>query len=517
MSASKNLAALIKKIEITRWDYITGSRSRMASAADLAQLSLRKYELCNLKTSIGKVFGMPIPKNSDGTDFSAAEQRLMYHHMKHNASGRTSVLSDLYNSAKTIGAWEKAYAANDFNVVAPQLAQSLQGEYAALEHSRERLLWETADNAPQSLMDVALDKKTEGLRSQQIVQWGELLKPFCQELLAKQKMFQATQRYLRGDAFAMPAADQEKLVRLFLQKVGYDETRGKIAAAPHPICLGRNDDVRIGYKIDERNFLNTLLSTAHEAGHAFYRQNLPEEHKDELCGDIAGNVVDEGMALLFENVMFRSKAGAQFIYDFVSRELGEPYKSRWNAQMIFKHMIKLEPDGIRAKADDVRYPLDILHRHEVLFNMYFLQDDVNSHKEYWNEYYEKLTGITPKDDRSGILQDIHLYSGEASWLPTYLPGRLAASQFAEAFFEINPKQRRVFGEYHGIDRDLKALDGLKDWLRTNVCQEGARLKPLDLIEHVTGKPLLPDSYMLDVAKKYEPPRMPVVAVNGFCL
>ena len=516
MTASKNLSALLKKIEIARWDYITSSRSRTLIAADLVQLSLRKYELCNFRTAVGDVFGHDLMKGKYGDDFKSAESRLMYRHLKHNAPSRTSVVRELMRSAETIKAWEFAREENDFSIAAPHLERSIEAERDAAKYSRDHLLWEDYKAQPELPIDVAMDKKSEDFRPRHIIAWGEDLIPFCQGMLAKQKMFQATQRYLHDDAFHMPADKQEKLLRGLLTKLGYDDTRGKIAPSPHPICLGRNDDVRIGYTIDENNFLNTLLSTAHEAGHAFYRQNLPQEHKDELCGDVAGNIVDEAMALLFENHVMRTKAGAQLIYDMVSREVGEPYKSRLNPQMIYKHMDKLEPHGTRAKADDVRYPLDIMHRFGMVKDLYSGEVRADDLKSAWNKRYEDMTGIAPKDDRYGILQDVHLFGGEAAWLTTYLPGRLAAAQLAEACVADCPDVGKAIALYGGFDRDLSNLEPFKEWLRENICQEGARLRPFDLLQSATGQALSTQAYMAHVKDRYAPPRMPVVATQMGC-
>lgn len=511
MGASQNLAALRKNIELARWDYLTGSRPWAKAALDITQMTMRQYELLNFQQAFGSVFRSS-GSASSGDGFETAERRLMDYNIRHKPRSRSSAMRGLLDNLRTIEAWGKARAANDFDLVAGRFGAAMRHEYSEARYKFTNGSWPEMDERPESERDVALDSRSEGLRNKHMHDWERTLRPFCQGLLEKERTRQATQRYLYDDAFHMPAADQETLVHGLLRRMGYDESCGKIAPAPHPICLGRNDDVRIGYTIDEKNFLQTLLSAAHEGGHAFYRQNLPEAQKNMLSGDIAGNTVDEAMALLFENAVFRTKAGAAFIYDMVAREVGEPYKSRLSPQMIFKHMMKLEPRGIRAKADEIRYPLDILHRYSMMDSFYkgAKRGWTNENKVIWNALSEKMIGIDPEDDNHGILQDVHIYAGEAAWLPMYLPGRLAASQIVETFFEENPKQRKVFNEYGWLDRDLKALDPLKSWLKEKICDEGARLKPFELIEHVTGKPLSPDAYMAHVTAKYTSAPLPQI-------
>ena len=49
--------------------------------------------------------------------------------------------------------------------------------------------------------------------------------------------------------------------------------------------------------------------------------------------------------------------------------------------------------------------------------------------EAWNEKYQQYLGITPPDNRSGVLQDVHWSAGLIGYFPTYSLGNLYAAQF----------------------------------------------------------------------------------------
>ena len=112
----------------------------------------------------------------------------------------------------------------------------------------------------------------------------------------------------------------------------------------------------------------------------------------------------------------------------------------------------------------------------------------------WNEAYEKRLGITPKDDTTGCLQDIHWADGLIAYFPTYTLGNVYAAQlFAAAERAIGPLEESFA---QGNFRTLR------EWLRENVHRHGKRYKPAEIIERVTGSAPDPSALIESLSRRY---------------
>ena len=89
----------------------------------------------------------------------------------------------------------------------------------------------------------------------------------------------------------------------------------------------------------------------------------------------------------------------------------------------------VRPSLIRVEADEATYNLHILVRFEL--EQALLDGDLQAADlpDAWNEKYRQYLGITPPDDRDGVLQDVHWSAGLIGYFPTYSLGNLYAAQF----------------------------------------------------------------------------------------
>ena len=103
-------------------------------------------------------------------------------------------------------------------------------------------------------------------------------------------------------------------------------------------------------------------------------------------------------------------------------------------------------------------------------------------------------GLTPPDDASGVLQDIHWSAGMFGSFPTYTVGNVMASQFFGAAKAQVPglDEALVAGEY-GL---------LKDWLTENIYRHGRTYTPQELLKHTTGRNLDVVPYLEYLNTKY---------------
>ena len=102
--------------------------------------------------------------------------------------------------------------------------------------------------------------------------------------------------------------------------------------------------------------------------------------------------------------------------------------------------------------------------------------------------------LTPPDDATGVLQDIHWSAGLLGYFGTYTLGNIIAAQLWEAFERAHP------------DRDEQIRRGdfsaLLAWLRREVHQHGRKFQAQELVERVTGSRIDPGSYLRYLEHKY---------------
>src|SRR3546814_8208489 len=92
----------------------------------------------------------------------------------------------------------------------------------------------------------------------------------------------------------------------------------------------------------------------------------------------------------------------------------------------------------------------------------------------WNEGMQKLLGVTPPDDASGCMQDIHWPSGSFGYFPTYTLGALAAAQLFAAAKMARPELEEALGEGD--------FSPLIHWVRESVHGRGWRFTPDQIID-----------------------------------
>ena len=91
---------------------------------------------------------------------------------------------------------------------------------------------------------------------------------------------------------------------------------------------------------------------------------------------------------------------------------------------------------------------------------------------------EKFLGITPRNDRYGVLQDIHWPLGDFGYFPTYALGNLIASQIWLAAEKALPQ----------LEKDIAAgnFKPLRNFLKEKVHSHGARYSREQLLENICG-------------------------------
>lgn len=278
-----------------------------------------------------------------------------------------------------------------------------------------------------------------------------------------------------------PKEAQERLGREASAAIGFDFNRGQLDVTAHPFCstLGPNDS-RITTRYDEQFFNCAFFGILHESGHGMYDQGQPVEHFGLPIGEFVSLGIHESQSRMWENLVGRSRAFWTYFYpkaqQYFPNALG-------NVSLDDFHFAvnDVRPSLIRIEADEATYNLHILIRFELERAMLDDNLQVADLPEAWNGKYQQYLGITPPNNRSGVLQDVHWSAGMIGYFPTYSLGNLYAAQFfAKAEADLgNLAESFAKGDFRP----------LLTWLREKVHCHGQRYSAAELVERATGRPL----------------------------
>ena len=112
----------------------------------------------------------------------------------------------------------------------------------------------------------------------------------------------------------------------------------------------------------------------------------------------------------------------------------------------------------------------------------------------WNELMESLVGIRPRDNRDGVMQDVHWPEGILGYFPTYSLGAVAAAQIFAAAKRAEPDL------LPGLARG--DFQPLFSWLDANIRSQGCLYMPDDLIARATGAPLGTEAFKANILERY---------------
>jgi len=120
--------------------------------------------------------------------------------------------------------------------------------------------------------------------------------------------------------------------------------------------------------------------------------------------------------------------------------------------------------------------------------------EVKDLPEAWNARMQEYLGITPPNDKLGVLQDVHWSSGYIGYFSTYALGNLISAQLWETMIADIPDLTDQFarGEF----------SALTEWMKSKIHVHGAKYKPQELVEKVTGSKIDPAPYMKYLRTKY---------------
>jgi carboxypeptidase Taq len=379
-------------------------------------------------------------------------------------------------------AWLEAKNKSDFSIFQPHLEKivELRQQYADLFKPYDHVY------------DPLLDDYEPGMKTAEVQGIFNKLRPQQVELLQA-----IAEKEPPDDSFIKTYYKeeyQEIIGRYVITRFGYDWRRGRLDIAPHPFTTQFGyGDVRISTRYLKDDAGSALFSTMHEAGHAMYEQGIPEKYKRHPLGGAASLAIHESQSRLWENIIGRSKEFWTFFYPSLQM-LFPQYLADVTVEDFYRGINKVEPSLIRVEADEATYNMHIMLRLEIEIGLMEGTMKVKDLPEIWNTKMRDYLGITPPNDASGVLQDVHWSGGMIGYFPTYALGNLASVQLWDKLVEENPNV------YDEIAKGQ--FDTVLGWMRENVHQYGCKYEPQEIMLKATGSKITPEPYMAYLKAKY---------------
>ncbi len=384
-------------------------------------------------------------------------------------------------SSRGYHAWAKAKANDDFASYAPVLAQNLE----LAQREARYLGWKGRE------YDYMIDKHDPGMSAAVI---AKLFAELKRDLVPLVRAIAASPVKPREDALkGLPVEGQRVFLREVTERLGFDYQCGRIDVSLHPFCTGTGADVRMTTRFKEHEPLDSLFSSIHETGHGLYEQGLAKEHLGTALGIHAGMAVHESQSRLWENQVARSR-GFWRTFEPRLREVFPTQTAKVSSDELYLAINTVAPTLIRVDADEVTYNLHIVLRFELEQRLFSGQLAVADLPGAWKAAAQELLGLTPPNDREGVLQDVHWSDGAFGYFPSYCLGNMMAAQLWYRALALRPTLEEDFAR-----GDFTWLLG---WLRENIHQQGRRHDMLELTRRVTGEELSPKHLIRYLKERY---------------
>lgn len=376
-------------------------------------------------------------------------------------------------------AWEECMREDNFEAFKPFLKEQLDVQ--------ERIA--AAIDPNEEPFQVLVNRWDKGYRLSEIDAIFERLKATIREIMQTRREDAGQDVLALGDNTDL--ATKKQLIGELQTFLQFPASQSVLYEIRHPVCTC------VG-PIDSRPALNytflfkCLQNGSHEMGHGIYSCNSSEEVAEAgLWGGIEG-AMHESQSRFYETQVFFSREFWTGFYPILQKYV--PSYKDVPVEQVYEALIRINPQPIRLKADELTNTLHIIIRYELerdYFNGKLRLDDL---EEAWNARYQSYLGVTPKSPKEGILQDVHWASGYYGYFQGYVLGDLYASQFRHKLELDCPQayQNLAAGDMTQINQ----------WLKTHVHQYGQTYSANETLKKATGEALNDAYYIAYMKRKF---------------
>ena len=368
-------------------------------------------------------------------------------------------------------AWEEAREKSQFSLFAPHLEEIVELEKEYCEFI----------DLPGPSYNSLLDDYEEGITVEKLRREFDYLKPQLIHLLERITSSDIYKKQKEIDR-KFEVGKQKEICHLIIKQMNLSKERSRLDVSTHPFTTSMgDDDVRITTNFDHKSPLFSFFSTVHEGGHALYELGLPRsEFKDTVISDAPSLGLHESQSRFWENMIAHNKHFWSYFYPIFEKISPEQLKDV-NVDSWYRYVNQVTPSCIRIEADELTYCLHVILRFELELALIDGKINISDLPNVWNEKMTEMLGITPKNDREGVLQDMHWSGGSFGYFPTYAIGTIYASQLFKKLSEENPNI------YNEIEQGNFA--NILAWLREHVHKHGRLMTAEELIKNTCGEGL----------------------------
>lgn len=382
--------------------------------------------------------------------------------------------------------WQEAREKNNFSLFRPHLEEiiTLQKEYCEYV------------NLPGHPYNSLLDDYEEGMTVDVLRKEFTILRKQLVEVLQK---ITASTLYQKQSLTEMTfdESQQKQLCTILLARLNFPLDRARLDVSTHPFTTSMgDDDVRFTTNYEREGFLSSFFSTMHEAGHALYELGvLKGEYKDTVISDAPSLGMHESQSRFWENMIARSKPFWTY-FTPVFQKIAPDVCKDMTIERWYRAVNQVRPSLIRVEADELTYCLHVILRFELELDLLDGKITVAELPGYWNQKITDFLGVTPKNDKEGVLQDMHWSGGEFGYFPTYAIGTIYASQLFKQFSKQYPTVQDTISQ-----GDFSVIS---QWLSTHVYQYGSLLTADEIIKKTCGEGLNSKAFITYLKEKYYP-------------
>jgi len=488
LKKSEDITAFQSIFNLLGWDQETymplgAIDVRSWQMAHLAQHIHKKKTSAHFKNQLAKLIDLKTGKTKAGLNVAqnAALREWRKDYMEAVKIPSHFVHTFSKASAKSVDAWTRARANNDFKTFEPHLDGLVK-----LVRKKAKILG-YKDHPYDALINIY----EPGMTAEKLHTLFSRLKKSLISILEEIQAKGPVDTSILQTTF--PRTKQLALGNDLLKILDLDPKYSRLDESTHPFSTSMHPhDSRITTRIHEDNLLSNILSILHECGHAFYEMGLDLEYYGSPLSESVSLGIHESQSRWWETRIGRSYSFWEHFYPSLQKHFSD-FKSI-PLDQFYKAIHEVKPSLVRVEADEVTYCLHIILRFEIELALLDESLEVKDLPKAWNEKSEELLGIAPPTDALGCMQDIHWSMGELGYFPTYALGNLYASHFFETFEKehSNYEERLRSGE----------VSFIKEWLRKNIHSKGRFFMPEDLAIEVTGKPLTEEAFIKHLTSKY---------------
>lgn len=381
-------------------------------------------------------------------------------------------------------AWQEAREKNNFSLFSPYLKKivELEKEYCGYI------------NLPGPEYNSLLDDYEEGMTVEKLKQEFNYLKPQLIEILETIKSSTIYQRQ-EDINIKFDIDKQKKICDVIIKKMNLPCESSRLDVSAHPFTTSMGyDDVRITTNFDHENPLFSFFSTVHEAGHALYEISMPKnEYKYTVISDSPSLGLHESQSRFWENMIARNKHFWNYFYPIFKKLSSEQFNGM-DLDEWCRQVNQVKPSLIRVEADELTYCLHVILRFEIELALMEEEITVDELPNIWNEKMNGLLGVTPKNDKEGVLQDMHWSGGSFGYFPTYAIGTIYASQLFKKLTEESPSV------YNEIERG--EFGNVLSWLGEHVHRYGRLMAADEIVKKTCGEGLNSKVFVEYLKDKY---------------